>query len=89
MQGLYKYLYRPWVCVVSGHETSGQVAKLNTDLAFALTTRGKEPQVSVQHVDMAQLEGVLAREMVYESFFSASLLPTTWVRGQADGRPIV
>ena len=53
---------------VSGHESAGKAAKLNTDLALALTTKGKEPQVVVQHADMTRLEGVLARQREAQNF---------------------
>ncbi len=45
---------------MSGHEEPGKAAELNSDLAISLTHMGKEPQVSIQHVDMARLEGILA-----------------------------
>ena len=56
------------VYTVSGHESAGQAAKLNPDLALALTTRGKEPQVVVPSADMTRLEGVLARSREAQNF---------------------
>ncbi|MPC39564.1 hypothetical protein E2C01_033105 [Portunus trituberculatus] len=49
--GWYRRIYG-----VSGHEFAGKVAKLNTDLALTLTTKGKDPQMVVQHADMSRLE---------------------------------
>lgn len=61
--GRYRRIYG-----VSGHEFAGKAAKLNTDLALALTTKGKEPQVVVQHADMSRLEGTLARQREAQNF---------------------
>lgn len=38
----------------------GEAPKLNPDLALALTTRGKEPQVVVQPTYICRLEGALS-----------------------------
>lgn len=39
-----------------------KAAKLYNDLALALSTKDKKIQVVVQYVDMARLEGTLARQ---------------------------
>lgn len=46
----------------------GQEAKLNLTLALALTSRGKEFQVMVQHVNIRQLEEVLAGNQNTQNF---------------------
>ncbi|KAK3888193.1 hypothetical protein Pcinc_007724 [Petrolisthes cinctipes] len=56
------------IYAVSGHELKGKAARLNTDLALALTTKGKEPQVVVQHADMSRLEGVLTCQCEAQNF---------------------
>ncbi|MPC22298.1 hypothetical protein E2C01_015309 [Portunus trituberculatus] len=61
--GWYRRIYG-----VSGHEFAGKAAKLNRDLALALTIKGKDPQVVVQHADMSRLEGILARQREAQNF---------------------
>ncbi|MPC73129.1 hypothetical protein E2C01_067447 [Portunus trituberculatus] len=61
--GQYRRIYG-----VNGHEFAGKAAKLNTDLPLALTTKGKDPQVVVQHADMSRLKGILARQREAQNF---------------------
>ena len=56
------------VYTVSGHEVAGEASKLNPELALALTNRGKDPQVMVQHADMTRLEGIVARLREVQNF---------------------
>ena len=63
----------PWaryrrVYTVSGHDSAGHAAKLNPDLALAMTTKGKEPPVVVHSSDMSRLEGTLARSREAQNF---------------------
>lgn len=41
---------------VSGREEIGRAAKVNLDIALSLTTKGKDPQVSLQHAGMTRLK---------------------------------
>lgn len=58
---------------VNGHESPGKAAKLNTDLAIALNTKGREPQVVVHHADMTCLKGVLVCQCEAQNFLFWSL----------------
>lgn len=56
------------IYVDSGDELAGKVATVDTDLALALITNGKEPQVVVLHADTVRLERVLVRQREAQNF---------------------
>lgn len=53
---------------VSSHESAWKAAKLDTDLAIALSINGREPQMVVHHADMICLERVLACQCETQNF---------------------
>ena len=53
---------------VSGHEEAGQAAKVNPDLALALSLKSGEPHASVPQADMARLESSLAHMREAQNF---------------------
>ena len=75
----------PWaryrkVYTVSGHDSAGHAAKLNPDLALAMTTKGKEPLVVVHSSDMSRLEETLARSREAQNFAFWCMGATPYIR---------